>query len=141
MTRHLRRGSFRLAALLALGLLAGCASGSGGAGTDAEGADADASVRGTAGPACDGDCRLRVENRLDVDVTVSTERQPGVEELGVVRSNRTAALPLPDFRGQELEVWVRDARTRELLHVTCVRRFPRETGQLVMGSELRGGGC
>lgn len=137
VTRH----ACRPLALLAAGLLLGCASSPGGAAADGDPATATADDRATATSACTGDCSLRVENRLDVDVEVSTERQSALPDLGVVRTDRTETFELPDFEGQQLEVWVRAVESQELLHVTCVRQFPRGTGRLILGSEITGGGC
>lgn len=129
-----------LAALLVAGLLAACASATGG-GPDAGEAPGATADDATSRPACAGDCTLRVENRLDTDVEVSAERQPALPALGIVRSNRTESFELAGFHGQQLEIWVRDEETREILHVTCVRQFSRGVARLVVGSEMAGGAC
>lgn len=131
----------RCTALLAAGLLLGCASTSQRTAAERDGPAATADEAADRRSGCAGDCSLRVENRLDVDVQVSAERQPALPDLGVVRANRHEVFELPGFRGQQLEIWVRDEKTREVLHVTCIRQFPRGTGRLIVGSEIRGGGC
>lgn len=130
----------RCTVLLAAGLLVGCASTSQGSAADREGTTA-TSQAADRSSRCAGDCRLRVENRLDVDVEVGTERPSSLPDLGVVRANRNETFELPDFRGQHLEVWVRNEDTQEIVDVTCVRQFPRGTGRLIVGSEIQGGGC
>lgn len=135
------RGIRRCPALLAAGLLLGCASTSGSTAADTEDPVATTADRATPTSGCAGNCSLRVENRLDTEVHVSTERQSALPDLGVVRANHTGLFELSDFEGQQLELWVRAAKSRELLHVTCVRQFPRGVGRLILGSEITGGAC
>lgn len=134
----------RIAALLAaVALAAACASG-GGAGGPAAGSSG-ASTASDQGPACDGDCVLRVENRLDRDVEVSTSRQRALPALGIVREDRIETFRLPDFTGQQLELWLRDEDTGEMVGVACVRQFRmrqgRKVGGLVLGAEVSDFGC
>lgn len=134
-----------LALVAALALAAACASGSGGAGgSSAAPGEASAS---SSGPviACDGDCRVRVENRLDRDVEISTHRQRALPALGIVYEDRIETFELPDFSGQQIEIWIRDEDTEEMVGLACVRYFRmrqgRKVGQLVLGAEVSDFGC
>lgn len=128
-----------LVLLLVAGLWTGCASASAGGATATNGGSTDA--RDSDGPACQEDCTLRVENRLDRDVTVSTDRQASLPALGVVRRNRTASFELTGFTGQQLEIWIRDEDSDEIVGVSCVRAFPNREGRLVLGAEVSDFGC
>lgn len=141
MTSRLARSIRPLVLLLAVALAAACVSGGGARSADV--ASASPSAEGDV--ACDGDCRVRVENRLDRDVEVSTDRQRALPALGIVREDRTETFELPDFTGQQLELWIRDEDTEEIVGVACVRQFRmrqgRKVGQLVLGAEVSDFGC
>ncbi len=134
-----------LALVAALALAAACASASGGAdGSATAGGATSASSSGTT-VACDGDCRVRVENRLDRDVEISTNRQRALPALGIVYENRSETFELSDFTGQQLELWIRDEDTEEIVGLACIRQFQmrqgRKVGQLVLGGEVSSFGC
>lgn len=119
-------------------LVAACASSGSGAGAVGDGS---APVASSEGPACREDCSLEVENRLDRDVTVSTERQRGLPALGVVRAHQSGVFDLPDFTGQQIQVWVRGEDSGEIVDVACVRWFPSKRGRLVVGGQVDAEGC
>ena len=138
MTRTIRP----LPLLLALGLAVACASAPGTRTaqdgteptTEATGATA---ARADEGPTCQGDCWLRVDNRLRRDGEVSTQFEPAVSILGIVRANRTEVFRLEDFTGEHIEIWVRDTETRDLIGLDCIRQFRpvqgRKQGRMVLG--------
>lgn len=128
----LPRSSRPLIFLLALGLAAGCASASGNGATEngpAPSGEADASARADEGPTCQGDCWLKVENRLRNDAEVSVEYQPAIGNLGVVHGNETEVFHLEDFTGEHIEIWVRDTESRDLIGLDCIRQFRRVQGR------------
>lgn len=134
-----------LALVAALAVAAACASASGGAdGSGAAAGEASASTSGTT-VACNGDCVLRVENRLDRDVEISANRQRALPALGIAYEDQTETFELPDFTGQQLELWIRDQDTEEMVGLACVRQFRmrqgQKVGQLVLGAEVSSFGC
>ena len=120
--------------LLALPLTAACAAASGGS-EGAATAGGDVSAR--EGPTCQGDCWLRVDNRLRQEAEVSMHFQRALEDLGVVRANQTEVFHLEDFTGEHVEIWVRDTETRDLIGLDCIRQFRRvhgrREGRMVLG--------
>lgn len=117
-------------------LAAACAPAGGGPGAEGGGAPDGSSL-------CRGDCSVRVQNRTDRRIEVSTDRRRASPMLGVVWEHEAEVFRLPDFHGQHLELWIRDAESQELVRLTCVRRFlgPERQARVVVGTGEQGGGA